>query len=62
MSLFVRKNKDDKISKEFYFLGKIKTIGDPLEFTMKNTNKSAVEITYQLNTPIRDDIYEYIIS
>ena len=62
MSLFVRKNKDDKISKEFYFLGKIKTIGYPLEFTMKNTNKSAVEITYQLNTPIRDDIYEYIIS
>ena len=62
MSLFVRKNKDDKISKEFYFLGNIKAIGDPLEITMKNTNKSAVEITYQLKTPIRDDIYEYLIS
>ncbi|NME83167.1 DEAD/DEAH box helicase [Clostridium sp. SM-530-WT-3G] len=62
MSLFVRKNKDDKISKEFYFLGSIKATGDPLEITMKNTNKSAVEITYQLKTPIRDDIYEYIIS
>lgn len=62
MSLFVRKNKDDKISKEFYFLGKIKAIGEPIEFIMKNTNKTAVEITYQLITPIRDDIYEYITS
>lgn len=62
MYLFIRKNKDDKISKEFYFLGKIKAIGSPIEFTMKNTDKSAVEITYQLLTPVRDDIYEYIIS
>ncbi|MDU5721634.1 DUF3427 domain-containing protein [Clostridium butyricum] len=62
MSLFVRKNKDDKISKEFYFLGKIKAVGDPIEITMKNTNKSAVEIIYDLNTTIRDDIYDYIIS
>ena len=62
MSLFVRKNKDDKISKEFYFLGKIKTTGTPVEFVMKNTTKTAVEITYQLTTPIRKDIYEYIIS
>lgn len=27
MHLFVRKNKEDKISKEFYYLGKIHTIG-----------------------------------
>ena len=62
MSLFVRKNKDDKISKEFYFLGKIKAIGQPLEFIMNNTSKTAVEINYQLITPIREDIYEYITS
>ncbi|NFH81389.1 DUF3427 domain-containing protein [Clostridium botulinum] len=62
MSLFVRKNKDDKISKEFYFLGKIKTIDIPHEFTMKNTTKTAVEIKYQLITPVREDIYEYITS
>ncbi|NFG26571.1 DUF3427 domain-containing protein [Clostridium botulinum] len=62
MSLFVRKNKDDKISKEFYFLGKIKTIDTPHEFTMKNTTKTAVEIKYQLITPVREDIYEYITS
>ena len=62
MSLFVRKNKDDKISKEFYFLGKIKTIDIPHEFTMKNTTKTALEIKYQLITPVREDIYEYITS
>ncbi|MBU3192638.1 DUF3427 domain-containing protein [Clostridium algidicarnis] len=62
MSLFVRKNKDDKVSKEFYFLGKIKAIGKPIQFIMKNTSKTAVEIKYQLVTPIREDIYDYIIS
>ncbi|NFN86084.1 hypothetical protein FDF31_06730 [Clostridium sporogenes] len=30
----MRKNKDDKISKEFYFLGKIKAVGKPHQFTM----------------------------
>lgn len=62
MSLFVRKNKDDKISKEFYYLGKIKAIGTPNPITMANTNKTAVEISYQLYTPVREDLYEYIIS
>lgn len=62
MYLFVRKNKDDKISKEFYFLGKIKAVGSPETFTMKNTNKTAVEINYQLYTSVRQDIYDYIIS
>lgn len=62
MCLFVRKNKDDKISKEFYFLGKIKAAGTPVQFVMKNTDKTAVEIQYQLLTPVRDDIYEYVTS
>lgn len=62
MSLFVRKNKDDKISKEFYYLGKIKAIGTPNPITMANTNKTAVEIRYQLYTPVREDLYDYIIS
>ena len=60
--LFVRKNKDDKISKEFYFIGKIKAYGEPHEFIMKNTTKTAVEIHYQLLTPVRPDIYDYITS
>jgi superfamily II DNA or RNA helicase/HKD family nuclease len=62
MSLFVRKNKDDKISKEFYYLGKIKAVRTPKLITMANTNKTAVEIKYQLYTPVREDIFDYIIS
>ena len=62
MSLFVRKNKDDKMSKEFYYLGKIRAIGTPKAITMGNTKKTAVEINYQLFTPVREDIFDYIIS
>lgn len=62
LELFVRKNKDDKISKEFYYLGKMNATGLAKEFTMSNTNKTAVEIQYKLCTPVRDDLYEYIIS
>ncbi|WP_416233811.1 DUF3427 domain-containing protein [Clostridium estertheticum] len=62
MSLFVRKNKDDKLSKEFYFLGKINTVGTPIPIIMGNTNKTAVEIRYQLCTAIREDLFDYITS
>jgi len=62
MSLFVRKNKDDKTSKEFYYLGKIKATGNTREFLMPNTQKNAVEIEYHLDTPIKEDIYEYLIQ
>ncbi|URZ16564.1 DUF3427 domain-containing protein [Clostridium felsineum] len=62
MSLFVRKNKDDKISKEFYFLGKIKAVGIPHPIIMENTSKTAVEIEYQLYTPVREDIFNYLTS
>ena len=60
VELFVRKNKDDKISKEFYYLGTMQASGKTKEFTMANTNKTAVEIEWILDEPIRDDIYEYI--
>lgn len=63
MELFVRKNKDDKISKEFYYLGRMSAIKDDAqEFTMPNTTKTAVEIHYVLDTPVRDDIYDYIVG
>ena len=62
MELFVRKNKDDKTSKEFYYLGKIKATGNVHEVKMSNTNKAAVEIEYKLVTPVQEDIYEYIIN
>ena len=60
MELFVRKNKDDKISKEFYYLGRIYATGEAREFTMPNTKKTAVEISYHLETPVREDLYDYI--
>lgn len=62
MELFVRKNKDDKTSKEFYYLGKIKATGKTNEFVMSNTTKTAVEIEYSLVTPVQEDIYDYITS
>ena len=62
VELFVRKNKDDKISKEFYYLGKMTASGRAREFTMKGTCKTAVEIEWILQNSVRDDIYEYIVS
>lgn len=62
VELFVRKNKDDKISKEFYYLGHMTASGKAKEFTMVNTEKTAVEIEWILDVPVREDIYEYITS
>ncbi|HIY18673.1 MAG TPA: DUF3427 domain-containing protein, partial [Candidatus Blautia avistercoris] len=62
VQLFVRKNKADKISKEFYFLGRINATGRTKEIVMPNTDKTAVEIEWVLDTPIREDIYEYIVN
>ncbi len=62
VELFVRKNKDDKISKEFYYLGPMTATGNTKEFTMANTRKSAVEIEWLLEVPVREDIYEYIVN
>lgn len=61
VQLFVRKNKDDKISKEFYYLGRMEATGFVKEFSMSNTDKTAVEIEWKLDTPVRQDVYEYII-
>lgn len=62
VELFVRKNKDDKISKEFYYLGHMTASGNTKEFTMLNTQKTAVEIEWILDVPVREDIYEYIVN
>ena len=56
------KNKDDKTSKEFYYLGKIKATGKTHQFVMNNTSKTAVEIEYNLVTPVQEDIYDYITN
>ena len=62
VELFVRKNKDDNISKEFYYLGRMESTGYCEEFIMPNTDAPAVKIGWKLNTPVRDDLYEYIVS
>ena len=50
-----------KGSKEFYFLGQMHPTGHFVQ-TMTIANENAVEIGYQLETPVRRDIYEYITS
>jgi superfamily II DNA or RNA helicase len=62
VELFVRKNKDDKISKEFYYLGHMNASGKAREFTMPNTTKTAVEIEWILEEPVREDLYQYIVN
>ena len=63
MHLFVRKNKDDKeTSKEFYYLGHLHATGETKEFTMPGTKSTAVEIAYQLETPVQEALYEYIVG
>ena len=62
VELFVRKNKDDNTSKEFYYLGRMIATGKTHEFIMANTSKTAVEIEWQLDTPVREDIYQYIVN
>lgn len=62
MDLFVRKNKDDHTSKEFYYLGRLHATGDTTDFVMPETTKTAVEITYKLETPVRQDIYDYLVG
>lgn len=62
VELFVRKNKDDNISKEFYYLGRMESTGYYEEFIMSNTDAPAVKIGWKLSTPVRDDLYEYIVS
>lgn len=60
--LFVRKNKDDKESKEFYYLGEMRPTGRFVPIVMVGTNTSAVEIEYDLLTPVADELYDYLTA
>jgi len=57
--LFVRKNKNDHIANEFYFLGEIYPTGEFIEINMTEKYK-AVKIQYLLKNPVRDELYDYI--
>ena len=56
--LFVRKNKADNISKEFYYMGTMKPSGKAKTFVMTNTDKTAVEIEWHLDAPVREDLFD----
>ncbi|MEG0324546.1 MAG: DUF3427 domain-containing protein, partial [Raoultibacter sp.] len=61
--LFVRKDKNDgNESKEFNFLGEIIPTGVFKQITMPGTTKSAVEITYRLDVPVRANLYDYLTN
>lgn len=65
IDLFVRKNKDDEGSKEFYYLGTMQSNGVTESVKMKSEtgkNVNAVEIHYILDQPVREDIYDYITT
>lgn len=53
--LFVRKNKEDEGSKEFYYLGE-------LEFVSFMDNNKPVKIQYKLKDELRTDLFDYFNS
>ena len=61
IDLFVRKNKEDNCVKSFYYLGRMENY-DGEEITMAKSGESAVEMYWQLDVPVREDIYDYITS
>ncbi len=58
--IFVRKNKDDKTSKEFYYLGIGNIINTKQEYMADQI--PVCEILYHLDQPVRQDIYDYIVK
>ena len=58
--LFVRKDKEADERKDFYFLGEMDAEGSPKPVSVDG--KKAFEVDYVLRTPVRRDIYDYLIS
>jgi superfamily II DNA or RNA helicase len=58
--LFVRKKASDE--KHFVYLGEVNMHDNPQEIVLKDGKTQAVEFTLGLNTPIRDDIFDYIVN
>ena len=51
--LFVRKNKNDSRSKEFYYLGR-------MDFVRFLNDERPVEIEYRLREEVRADLFDYL--
>ena len=61
--LFLRKTSDSDDAKEFYFLGEMKSVGEPKQIIMNNTDGvKAVEITYKLLDEINAGLYNYFVN
>lgn len=59
--LFVRKDKNDADAKEYYFLGKINSTGEPIPDKI-NSNTDIFKIHYLLDTPVETNLYNYILE
>ena len=58
--LFMRKNKDDKDgARIFYFLGEMKTVGKLELVHREKSGDTVLQFFYKLQTPLREDMYEY---
>ena len=60
--LFIRKDKNDNEAKEFYFLGEMHPSGEFEQTTAADDKTSIVEIGYNLERPVRADLYDYFTS
>ena len=60
--LFMRKDKNDADSKQFYFLGEMHPTQEYHEIVMPGNGARAVEIHYELEEPVRADLYDYLTS
>lgn len=60
--LFVRRNKDDHETKDFYFLGEVEAKGSPalIEMSRKGKKVNAFSCTFRLKTPVSKEIYRYL--
>lgn len=60
--LFVRKNKNDTTSKEFYYMGQMHAIGEPINVKLPDNKNSAIQFTYKLENEIRKELFNYITN
>lgn len=60
--LFVRKNKNDTTSKEFYYMGKMNITGNPINMQLPDNKNSAIQFTYKLKTEIKKELFEYLTN
>ena len=64
VELFVRKNKKEKGAQSFYYLGQMEIVENGYKEITRvsgdGNNHNVVEMHWQLKTPVRNDIFDYI--